>query len=239
MQLSFTALCCKGDYYHGATIKQLDGCIGFGVTTDTTAVYVCHKSSVLQDDHGHVHLTTEPPSLLPSHLPTSICAHVSLMLFCRISLWWSDSEMAPNERCLLEFRSSPSDSPRWIGLTYVCQSALMERNGAAPCPPPGPPSPLPPPTSHLGTIRRMLGQLNFMTPQAWSIQKSPNSGSAEKFWAIIHVYCCFLTPSFVVTCYTAIGDYHLRLFLDAFVCIAVPFYPHCFSSSFLVPFLLL
>ena len=156
----------------GPQLSNYMWCTGFGVTTATTAVYVCHKSSVLQDDHGHVHRTTEPPSLSPSHLPTSICAHVSLMLFYRISLWWSDSEMASNEPCLPEFRSSPSDSPHWIGLTYMYQSARMERNGAAPCPPPGPPSPSPPPMSHLGTIWRMLGQLNFMTPQAWSIQNS-------------------------------------------------------------------
>ena len=166
----------------------------------------------------------------------SICIHVHLMLFYLISLWWSVSKIAPKEPCLLESMSLPSDSSTLNRTNLYTNWPYGEEWSCS----------LPPTSiclpaigvSCLGTTWLMLGQLNFMRPQVWNIQKSQNSIFPRKFLDLINAYCCFMTPSFVVTCYTI-----SKLFLDVSFCTVVSLYPHClfffiscaFSVSLSVP----
>ena len=137
-------------------------------------------------------------------IPTSICVHVHLMLFYLISLWWSVSKIAPKISCLLESVSLPSDSPT-LNRTNPCTSWLCREEWSCSLHPTSTCLPAMG-GSHPETIWLTPGQLDLMRPQVWRIQKSPNSRSPKKFLDLINAYCSFMTPSFAVTCYTAIGD---------------------------------
>ena len=120
-------------------------------------------------------------------IPTSICVHMHLMLFYLISLWWSVTKIAPKEPCLLESMSLPSDSST-LNRTNLCTNWPYGEEWGCSLPPTSTCLPAIG-VSPLETIWLTLGQLNFMRPQVWSIQKSQKSIFPKKCLDLINAYC--------------------------------------------------